>query len=115
MDKAAWIRERVQRDLEDPGSHEVRWSAHAVREILNDGLTGREVEKALLQCELVEDYPTETRPLPDCLVLGRLRDGRPVHVVVALDEVRARILVVTVYIPSGGYWHADWQTRRRGE
>jgi len=35
------------------------------------------------------------------------------HAVVAIDEERDRILMVTVYLPTEEEWENDWRTRKR--
>jgi len=37
----------------------------------------------------------------------------PFHAVIALGEVKDRVLVVTVYKPVLKEWMNDWKTRRR--
>ena len=53
-----------------PNNEEILWSVHAVRKLRVEGLRKSAVEASLRSCELIEDYQTEGRPLPDCLVLG---------------------------------------------
>lgn len=72
----------------------------------------RSIERAFQGCDVIEDYPFLHRPLPDCLILAFLADGRPLHAVVAIDEQKGRIFVVTVYIPSKERWSYDWRTRK---
>jgi hypothetical protein len=81
--------------------------------LVADHLTRRQVERALRECELIEDYPALHRPLPDCLVLGWLTPNEPVHAVVAIDLERDRIFMVTVYKPSEEEWEDDWRTRKK--
>jgi hypothetical protein len=112
LDKQRFIQQKARENQADPQGIKVRWSQHATAELVNDDLTRADVEAALIFCEVVEEYPEWHRPLPDCLVLGSLLDGRPIHAVVALDEANDRIFMVTVYLPSIDRWHDDWRTRR---
>ena len=73
-------------------------------------VTGAEMESAFRHCEVIEDYPATHRPLPDCLILAWLADGRPLHAVIAIDDHKDRIFVVTVYVPDRERWHDDWRT-----
>ena len=61
---------------------------------------------------MIEDYPAQHRPLPDCLVLGYLATSEPMHAVIALDEANDRLFIVTVYKPSHEEWQDDWRTRK---
>lgn len=62
--------------------------------------------------------PCSRRPgptgLPDPwgLVTMWLLTNVPVHAVIALDEGRDRILMVTMYQPSEEDWEDDWKTRQ---
>lgn len=113
--KQAFIRRVTGENQTDPEGTKVLWSRHAVSELAVEGWKRRQVEDALLNCEVIEDYATLYRPLPDCLVLAWLKRAEPsvpVHVVVAIDESRDRILVVTVYEPAEEEWEDDWKTRK---
>ena len=77
-----------------------------------ENLSRQEVEQAMTSCEIIEDYPIQMRPLPDCLVLGWLGERQPIHAVVAIDEPNDRIFVVTVYRPDLKRWENDYRTRK---
>lgn len=112
LEKQTFIRRKARENLEISEGTRVYWSRHAIAEMIQDCLTRPEVEKALADCEVIEDYPPNHRPLPDCLVLGQLQSMQPIHVVIAIDEARDRIFVVTVYRPSQERWEHDWRTRK---
>ena len=89
----------------------ISWSLHAVKKIRIEGLRKSEVENSLKECIIIEDYPAEGRPLPDCLVLGRIGQ-EAVHAVVAVDRDFDRIFIVAVYRPSPSRWENDWKRRK---
>lgn len=90
----------------------IMWSVHAINKPRVEGLRKAEVEELLKECIIIEDYPAQTRPLPDCLVLGFL--GRaPVHAVVAIDSDFDRVFVVTVYRPTRERWEDGWKNRKK--
>ena len=95
-----------------PVNEKILWSLHAVKKLREEGLKKKFVEESLKACDLVEDYQTEGRPLPDCLVLGFI-GNEPVHIVVAIDVDFDRILLVTVYRPLAGRWEDGWKIRKR--
>jgi len=70
----------------------------------------KEVSEAIESDEVVEDYPNDPRG-HSCLLMGRTRDERVIHVVCApkVDY----LAVVTVYTPSLLEWELDFKTRRR--
>lgn len=110
-EKQAFIRGRVLENQQTPGKDKVLWSRHAIERLAVEGWRRSWVVGALQVCQVTEDYPVVGRPLPDCLALAFLED-RSMHAVVAIDESRARIFVVTVYLPSPEWWEDDWQTRK---
>ena len=79
-----------------------RLTEHADRERENDGIEVRELKRALLNCELLEDYPDNPRG-PNSLVLGFDSEQRPIHVVCAIDKNDV-VVIITVYIPSKPKW-----------
>ncbi len=89
----------------------IYWSLHAVKKIRVEGLRKAEVENSLKGCIIIEDYPLEGRPLPDCLVLGYV-GANPIHIVVAIDRGFDRIIIVMVYRPSLTRWENDWKRRK---
>ncbi len=112
VNKQDFIREKARQNKNDPEGTKILWSRHAIVELANEGWTRSEVEKALENGEVIEDYPTQHRPLPDCLVLGELGNGEPLHAVIAIDEANDRLFVVTVYKPKSEEWENDWRTRK---
>ena len=113
MAKQSFIQRIALENLQDPQGTRILWSRHAITELVNDRLGRQQVERALQQCQVIEDYPELHRPLPDCLALAELDEREPIHVVVAIDAVRERILLVTVYRPSEKEWEHDWRTRKQ--
>jgi hypothetical protein len=110
--KQAFVRRVAKENQSDPEGIRILWSRHAVAELAIEGWNRRQIEGALLGSEVIEDYPTLHRPLPDCLVLAWVTSVIPVHVVVAIDPNLDRILLVTVYRPSEEEWEDDWKTRK---
>lgn len=110
--KQAFIHRIALKNPSDPEQRQILWSRHAINELTNEGWRRDIVETALQTCEIIEDYPAQYRPLPDCLVLGRSPSGVPIHAVVAVDESNERLLVITVYRPSSKEWLHDWRTRK---
>ena len=110
-EKEQFIRQKAQEHIPEI-NEKIYWSSHAVKKLRIEGLRKAEVENSLTGCVTIEDYPAGNRALPDCLVLGYI-GSEPVHLVVAIDKDLDRVLIVTVYRPSGERWEDDWKTRRR--
>lgn len=91
------------------GRYEV--SIHAQQERLDEDLDIIEIEEALVQGEILEDYPNDPRG-ESCLVFG-YAGAKPIHIVVgwARKSVSEQILrIITVYIPQLPKW-IDPRTR----
>ena len=77
--KQSFIRDMAYQNQRDSQGTRVLWSRHAAIELVADNLTRYQVERALQRAEVIEDYPHLHRPLPDCLVLGWVSSGEPIH------------------------------------
>ena len=97
------------RDLVGAGEYE--FSKHAEREREADQITVGELEEALSDCDMIEEYPNDPRG-PSCLVLG-FAGKRPIHSVCAVKTDPEEVLIVTVYDPSKRpeKWTADYRRR----
>ena len=102
--KQEFIRRKAQENQTTSEGEKVLWSRHGITELVNEGWTRPSVEEGLQTCEVIEDYPASRRSLPDCLVLGWVSAGEPFHAVIAIDEAKGRLLVITVYKPTPEEW-----------
>ena len=84
-------------------------SHHAEVEREVEAITIDNIKTAILNGELLEDYPDDPRG-HSCLMLGTAQDGRPVHVVLTILAQVEQVLIITVYIPSRPKW-LDPRTR----
>jgi len=73
-------------------------------------ITLTEIEEAISQGQIIEDYPHDTRG-PSCLVLGFTRKFKPLHIVCA--NVGKEIIIITAYEPASDEWTKDLKTRRK--
>lgn len=85
---------------------------HTLLRMFQRNITTDEVKQALEKCELIEDYPTD-KPLPSGLVLGYTSKKRPLHLVVALEEEKKIVWVITVYEPDLTSWKKDLKERKK--
>ena len=70
-------------------------------------ISSSEVERVVLEGEIIEDYPEDVRG-PSCLMLGSGGD-RPIHVVCSpKDEYLA---IITAYVPDPSQWSPDFRRR----
>jgi hypothetical protein len=89
----------------------IEWRRHALERMLERGISRADVKATLLAGGCIESYP-EDFPLPSLLIFGWV-EMRPLHVVVAYNEVRSLASIITVYQPSPEYFENDWQTRKK--
>ncbi|MBI3000225.1 MAG: DUF4258 domain-containing protein [Deltaproteobacteria bacterium] len=102
---------RAIRRLISEGKYEL--SKHAEREREADMISVRELEDALKNCEIIDDYPDDPRG-PSSLVLG-FSGVRPIHAVCSIKEDPEELFLITVYDPSKRpeHWMDHYRRRRR--
>ena len=94
-------------------SGHIRISEHGYDELINDGLTAREVISGVENAILVEDYPTFHKG-PTVLVLQFDHDHNPIHVVWGIPKGKNRpVVLVTAYRPDPERWNESFTERRR--
>lgn len=71
-------------------------------------ITSAELETAMMNAEVIEDYPDDKYG-PSCLLMGVADTGRVLHVQVSYPPT---VKIITVYEPSLADWEDDYQTRR---
>ena len=99
--------------LHDAYRKRLLFSSHAVEQMTYSErmISTREVRDIIERGEVIEEYAEDPRGL-SCLLYGKTRQGRVLHVVCApkIDH----LVVVTAYVPSLIEWERDYRTRRRG-
>jgi hypothetical protein len=99
--KMQWIKEQVEK-----GDYQLK--LHAVERASIRGIDPLEVKEALVNGEIIEDYPEDKRG-HSCLVYGKSRVGKDIHVLcgTAYDI----LWIITVYEPNPEEW-VNPKTRR---
>lgn len=82
---------------------------HASDRAARRAIRSHEIEEAVLNGEIIEDYP-EDKYGPSCLLLGHIEKNRPLRVQVSYPP---EVKVITVHEPSSGEWEDDLKTRRQ--
>jgi hypothetical protein len=90
------------------GRGEYHWRRHAIQRSIERGIAEEEVVDAVLSGEIIEEYPTDKYG-PSCLILGRTKAGRALHVQCSLPPT---VWVITLYEPDPEEW-IDVRTRKR--
>jgi hypothetical protein len=98
--------------LRDAVTHgRIQWRKHVLQKLAERGIQQDSVREVLLSGERIRDY-TEDRPFPSALFLG-YTGGKPLHVVVAFDEINKQVFLITAYEPSLDVFESDYRTRRK--
>ena len=84
-----------------------QYSNHAVAQMFRRGLSADAVESAVLNGEIIKDYPND-KPYPSCLMLYFTRN-RPIHVVVSSDTATEICYIITAYEPDPLSWDTDFK------
>ena len=99
----------LERVRDQARTNNVRITQHAQQEMTDEGISLDEVLEAISDGQVVEDYAQHRRGAC-CLLYGRTRAGRDVHVVCTTD--RPTLIIVTVYEPRLPKWVTPTQRRR---
>jgi hypothetical protein len=89
---------------------QIIFSQHAVQRMFERGIQTNAIRAIIESGEVIGDYPDD-QPFPSYLVLGYV-EGRPIHVVIAIDAISQRCYIITAYIPDLDIWHPDFKTKR---
>ncbi len=87
--------------------NEYRISEHAVKRMIKRLIDRSEVEEAIINGEIIEEYPDD-KYSPSCLIYGKTKSGRNLHVQVSLPP---KVVVITTYEPETSEW-IDCKIRR---
>ncbi len=85
------------------------FSKHAADQSIIRRISVQETREIFGDAEVIEDYP-EDKYGPSCLILGRTKAGRSLHVQCSYPS-RPLIKIITLYEPDTAHW-IDFKTRR---
>jgi len=69
-----------------------------------------EIEEAVITGEIIEEYPDD-KYSPGCLIYGRTKSNRPLHVQVSIPPM---VVIITAYEPDESEW-INFRVRRKKE
>ncbi len=94
------------------GEGKYEFSKHAERERQFDMIPIRDLENALRNCGIIEDYPDDPRGA-SCLVVG-FCGSKPIHAVCTVKTEPEELFLITVYDPSKRLdkWTENYRKRR---
>jgi len=88
---------------------EYEYSLHALDQSILRRISTREIEEAVEDGEIIEDYPADKYG-PSCLIFGFTSDRRPLHVQCTYPQ-RIPVKVITLHQPDPGQW-IEFRRRR---
>jgi len=99
--------EHLDRIREALSSGLFRYSKHAVEQRVNRHISHEEIEEIISSGEIIEQYPHDKYG-PSCLIFGKTKDDRPLHVQCTLSPI---VVIITVYEPDPLQW-INYKKRR---
>ena len=88
---------------------QIRWTNHTMIRLFQRNITQENVEKVLLNGEIIEEYENDY-PYPSCLVYGINLNNEILHVVCGLNT--EELWIITAYYPDNIKWEKDLKTRK---
>jgi len=85
-------------------------ASHVLQRLAERGIRQAAVLEVLRSGARIEDYPEDV-PYPSALCLGWI-EGKPLHVVVALDAQAQWAYIITAYEPDLEHFEPDYRTRK---
>ncbi|OGR83458.1 MAG: hypothetical protein A2901_01700 [Elusimicrobia bacterium RIFCSPLOWO2_01_FULL_54_10] len=92
-----WLRENIRKET-------YQLSSHASEECDNENILLEDIEEAILGGEILESYADRQDIRGEsCLILGRGRGRRQIHIVAARSN-KGELRIVTAYLPRPPKW-----------
>jgi len=90
-------------------NHAVEYSQHFRSRMKDRSIKFADVRIAIQSGEIIEQ-DLEDIPNPSILILGYVRDNRPLHGAIGVDDTK--LVLITTYFPALALWEADYKTRK---
>ena len=90
-------------------NQKIRWTNHVMIRLLQRNITQNDVENALLNGEIIEEYE-DSYPYPSWLVYGINLNNKVLHIVCGSNG--EELWIITAYYPDNIEWERDFKTRK---
>lgn len=90
-------------------NEKIRWTNHIMIRLLQRNITQIDIENALLNGEIIEQYENDY-PYPSCLVYGINLNNEVIHIVCGSNGIE--LWLITAYYPNNIEWEKDLKTRK---
>jgi len=88
----------------------IAYRVHATRRMFERGIEEKDIIEVLQEGTIIEEY-LKDYPLPSFLLNRASTEDRPLHLVVAVDNLSKQLYIITAYEPDPLKW-IDHFTRR---
>lgn len=92
-------------------SEKISFKKHCIVRMIERGILADDIKKALSNLEIIKVY-LDDRPLVSYLVLGFCESGKPLHLLVAINDEKTLLWIITVYKPDTKVWTSDYKERK---
>lgn len=96
-------KEQIKKIKECVSKERVRFKKQALIRAIERNISISEIVEALSTCKIIMEYP-EGKPFVSYLVSGFTMLKRPIHSVIAINEIDEYIWIITVYEPDKNLW-----------
>ena len=90
-------------------SGSIRWTDHALKRIIQRGISQSDVKYALANGDIIEQYPNDY-PYPSCLVLGVTTRSNHLHIVCGVGD--GELWIISAYYPAPDKWVDEFRNRK---
>ena len=90
---------------------ETLFSDHAINQMFKRDISVDDVKIVIEAGEIITSYLYD-KPYPSYLILFTIKN-RPIHVVVAKEDMADKCIVVTTYEPDISIWNADFKSKKQ--
>jgi hypothetical protein len=84
---------------------------HAIIRMMQRKIHSEDLMLSIIAGNIIESYDDDF-PLPSCLILGKTKEGKTLHSVVAFHAADEMVWIITVYEPDASVWNDDFTKRR---
>lgn len=85
------------------------YSDHAINQMFKRDISTGDIREVLRVGEVIVEYPND-QPFPSSLIMGMIL-GRPIHLVVAINEIEKKCVIVTAYEPDPRMWDKNFKQK----
>ncbi len=87
----------------------IYWTKHCLNRINQREILSIDVKNAINNGKIIEYY-YDDYPYPSCLISGKDRNNRILHIVCGMNN--SIVYIITAYYPDTNKWEEDMKTRR---